>query len=235
MAFKGYKRFRGRRRGIKKYTRSTRGTLSRRNFIPTILPTGITTRVKYAEWLDLTMGNGVSGTTPAIFAFSTNSIQDPNVTGAGHQPMGHDQLAALYGRYTVLGSKIKIHAHNASTSTGAIIGCFVTNSSTLGAQSVANLIEEKASKVSNKVLSLLTGGHPTSYLTDTWSLRKEIKGAKGVGDVYSAAIGSSPSVQNYFLVWMGPMDASNTTHKVQFYVEVDYIVRWFDPIQLTQS
>ena len=35
-----------------------------------------------------------------------NSLFDPDQTGTGHQPYYFDQFAALYNRYTVLGSKL---------------------------------------------------------------------------------------------------------------------------------
>lgn len=225
-----------RKRVGKRRFRKTRFTkrAGKKKFIPTVLPSGLTVRLKYVEWIDLTMGNGINGTTPAVFSFSTNSLHDPNTTGAGHQPMGYDQLSNIYQKYQVLGAKIKIRVQNGSTQSGALVGLFVTNSSTIGAQTVGNLLEQKASKA--KIMLGPQGSGPnTGFSTHTWSLRKELKGVRGAGDDYSANVGASPSIQNYFMIWMGPMDAANTSGKVNIYAEVDYIVRWYDPIQLSQS
>lgn len=44
----------------------------------------------------------------ASFLFSANGLYDPNITGTGHQPMGFDQLSAVYDHYMVIGSKITV-------------------------------------------------------------------------------------------------------------------------------
>lgn len=46
------------------------------------------------------------------YQFRTNSIFDPNLTGTGHQPMGHDQLGNLYNKYRVYGCKYVITFSN---------------------------------------------------------------------------------------------------------------------------
>lgn len=49
-------------------------------------------------------GNGVN--------ISLNDIHDPNKTGTGHQPYGHDQWAAFYTRYKVTWAEIKLEWGN---------------------------------------------------------------------------------------------------------------------------
>ena len=46
------------------------------------------------------------------FSFNLNSIYDPNRTGTGHQPMGHDQWAVFYQRYRVYGVTYDINLTN---------------------------------------------------------------------------------------------------------------------------
>lgn len=48
------------------------------------------------------------------YAFKGNSLYDPDATGVGVQPYAYDNYCASnapFGRYTVLGSKIKIYPH----------------------------------------------------------------------------------------------------------------------------
>lgn len=40
--------------------------------------------------------------------FAANGMYDPDITGVGHQPMGFDQLAAIYQRYRVNACKITV-------------------------------------------------------------------------------------------------------------------------------
>lgn len=46
---------------------------------------------------------------------SGNSLYDPDITGAGHQPYGFDQLANMYNRYRVSASRVMVVATNLST------------------------------------------------------------------------------------------------------------------------
>lgn len=50
----------------------------------------------------------------SVYAFSANGLYDPNVSGTGHQPIGFDQMMALYEHYTVIRSHIKVTFFNTS-------------------------------------------------------------------------------------------------------------------------
>lgn len=64
-----------------------------------------------------------------------NSIFDPDFTGVGGQPMGHDQWAAFYRRYRVKASKIEVSVNgNATNETGFIIVPLNTNTTVASAQ-----------------------------------------------------------------------------------------------------
>ena len=57
--------------------------------------------MRYAEEIDL--DNITTGLGEYIWRI--NNIFDPNQTGTGHQPLSHDQWAALYKNYLVYGAK----------------------------------------------------------------------------------------------------------------------------------
>lgn len=69
------------------------------------------------------VNNEASAATSAEYSFRLNSVFDPNVTGVGHQPRGHDQWATLYRRYLVHGCKYKIDFYAATDSTTANAAC----------------------------------------------------------------------------------------------------------------
>lgn len=50
----------------------------------------------------------------ATHIFRANSINDPDFTGVGHQPYGHDTWKTLYNHYTVIGSKISVRLQTSS-------------------------------------------------------------------------------------------------------------------------
>lgn len=52
--------------------------------------------------------NVATGGIPAVRVFSANGLYDPDITGAGNQPRGFDQISPLYDHHTVIGSKIEM-------------------------------------------------------------------------------------------------------------------------------
>lgn len=63
-------------------------------------------RLKYADSFNLTVTQGGVSS----YLFRTNSIHDPDFTAVGHQPLGHDQYAVFYNKYTVTGSRMTVTA-----------------------------------------------------------------------------------------------------------------------------
>ena len=82
----------------------------------------VTTKLVYTDTVLLSSTGSVAFTT---HTFRANSVFDPDWTGAGHQPTRFDQLAALYQRYEVLKSKIRVQfttGQLADTSTTVALG-----------------------------------------------------------------------------------------------------------------
>ncbi|PWN73053.1 hypothetical protein CV717_29100, partial [Bacillus cereus] len=63
-------------------------------------------RMRYVENVILTTVNNSDDAT--FYYFSCNGIHDPNITGTGHQPYGHDTVASLYNHYRVDKSVITV-------------------------------------------------------------------------------------------------------------------------------
>lgn len=60
---------------------------------------------RYVE--DVTLPGNTAGLTD-YYSFLLNSAYDPNYTGAGHQPLFFDEMAAKYTAYTVISAIIKV-------------------------------------------------------------------------------------------------------------------------------
>jgi len=67
-------------------------------------------KLRYAEDVNISAGIALGS-----YDFRANSIFDPNLTGIGHQPLGHDQWAVFYDHYVVLGARIKVTLTQAAT------------------------------------------------------------------------------------------------------------------------
>uniref|UniRef100_UPI004047EBBF hypothetical protein n=1 Tax=Aliarcobacter sp. TaxID=2321116 RepID=UPI004047EBBF len=83
------------------YKRVTRRLPS--NIQGTLIPDRTYVTLKYNEDLSIVVP---PGGIMANYLFRCNSIFDPNYTGTGHQPLGHDQYANFYKKYVVMGATI---------------------------------------------------------------------------------------------------------------------------------
>lgn len=78
-----------------------------------VFPTSKMVKLKYCETGFFTGGAGGFAGPEQIWKLG--SIFDPNFALGGHQPYGHDQLAALYRNYQVVGVEIQLDFINMST------------------------------------------------------------------------------------------------------------------------
>lgn len=101
--FQALPRFGGARRRAFPYRRTAGSVIIRQ---PSSLPDRLYVKLVYREQLSWTTASGNIGDN----VYRGNSIFDPNLTGAGGQPMGADQWANFYYSYTVLGSTIEIES-----------------------------------------------------------------------------------------------------------------------------
>ncbi len=60
--------------------------------------TSFRTHLTYAQYVDFSFS---VANTAYMYQFNANSVYDPDRTGAGHQPYGHDQLALMFNKYRV--------------------------------------------------------------------------------------------------------------------------------------
>lgn len=82
----------------------------------TVLPRRLFTRLTYA-----TENKNQSVSVPTVVQFAANGLFDPDLTGIGHQPMGYDQLIAIYQDYRVHAVKFTVEL---TTQTAAVPGLF---------------------------------------------------------------------------------------------------------------
>lgn len=68
--------------------------------------------LKYCQTVNFTSGIGGLAGTENIFRL--NGMFDPDFTGVGHQPYGHDELATLYRFYRVMGVTVTVDFVNMS-------------------------------------------------------------------------------------------------------------------------
>lgn len=179
-------------------------------------------KMKYAETFTTNVSNAYN------YNYNLNSIFDPNRTGVGHQPYGHDQLATLYNRYRVISCSYVINAYSGGYPVR--FGALPANEvKTVG--TVAELIENPRAQyriqipsgntqfLTGKVyLPALMGRTKTQYMAD---------------DRYQAIFGASPA--ELAILNMSALTMTDVGTDVNFQITLEYTVECFDPNPLGQS
>lgn len=181
-------------------------------------PTKIITILRYVDLYTLTSTAGGIGTQ----VFSMNSVFDPDVTGAGHQPLYFDRYTAIYNNYRVLGSRI--NASISPTSVVAGSGPFVFGingsfaSATLGASNRSRMEQNDA------VHTYFNQEQGTQELSFAFS--PEIKLGRPSGDdTVGAVVTGSPSSQYYAHVWFNDDNGGTTAARLR--VEMEFTVEFY--------
>ncbi len=194
---------------------------------PTVVKPGTVVKMKYTDLI--TLSNFAVGQDFHIFRAA--SIFDPDFTGVGHQPMGHDQWANLYQRYRVLGCNLKATFINQSLtlSEAEHVGMCVAETTNLG------LARDMAEQPTNRQSLLGPTGN------QTWSGSIYCDLAKFEGDPgakydkdYSSDMNNNPPRDIFFYVWAQDIDGDDSV-EVTCLVELEYTVRLYDRVDLTRS
>lgn len=189
-------------------------------------------KMKYAEQLKVV---GPSGGGLAAFRFNLNSIFDPNRTGIGHQPYGHDSLQALYNRYRVIKCSYVISCINTDAVGDAysIVAALPANEQVNLIGGVSEAQENPRCKfitqAPNAALKVLRG---TVYLP---SLVGRSKSQYLADDRYQATYGSDPNELALLNIFAGTLDGETQTNTMQLNVVLTYTVESFDVKNLIQS
>lgn len=162
-----------------------------------------------------------------------NSIFDPDFSGVGGQPMGHDQWSAFYRRYRVNGSKVEVSVNgNGTTESGFIIVPSNTNTTFTSHQAA----REAAYALVGQLGRTDTN---SSQMYEHYMTSAKMKGAAKDIVMYdsdlNAGFGSNPVIGWYWHLVM--YDARGGVNTVNFTVsyKITYYVELFDRETLALS
>lgn len=185
------------------------------------------TKLKYAERLS------VANSTYSEYQFKPNSLYDFDQTGAGHQPMGFDELSVLYSSYRVrtCNFKVTIIALDFANPYIEQISSMWVNEVTTGSSSIGEAMEQAGAVVGTQ---LPISGRPLI-------LRKKIDCASEIGQTkiqYGSDPGNRPSTASnptngmYVHVFSSNGLATNA---LRIIVEAEFDCEFCDPRRLVQS
>lgn len=161
---------------------------------------------------------------------SLNSIYDPDATGTGHQPYGHDTYETLYNRYRV--NKVK-YIVRMWTSQNATKGIVVANNSTSN-YTAYDLAAESPNAITKLVNPYTAGTVFRGYYVPR--LITGVNRAEYKDDKYSATFGASPAEAiRMHILWGGIDNSIPAADTCYAYITLIYHCEMFDPKELAQS
>jgi hypothetical protein len=206
-----------------------RGTGGANSFgLAPLLPPLRRVHLPYAEKVNITEAVAGAG---AQVAFSLNSLFDPNAGGVGLQPVGFDQISAMYGQFRVWGVKVKITYCN-SIATPIQVSMFATYQPAAPINPDAWVCQPYGA---NGFVDPL-GGRSNKVLQKSFSIPLVLGLTKTQYDADMDFVGTpsgNPTRQCYLIV--GILSMTTTVGGIGAYVQLEYDAQFSQPLALTMS
>lgn len=221
------------RRNRKRNNRRRKAPLRRVLSLGPTYPNALIAKHRYTE--DFFLSGGYTNSdipASAKHAFRTASLYDPDQTTTGHQPLFFDQMAAIYNKYRVLGSTIKVKFINCSSEP---VQVFLRHSSgTLGSGWDTDKLRERGTK--HRILSSKDAGGNSCTLTSYYSPSKfygqDKRSIRNDADLcHDIDAGTTPAKMTYWECLVGQIDTQlggSDDHRVKCILEINYTAMWND-------
>lgn len=204
----------------KRYARRRYGGVKVKSSLQPI-PSRQICKMKYSQAVQTNVGSAYN------YQFNLNSIYDPDRTGTGHQPYGHDTMATLYNRYRVISCSYVLQAYSGDA---IRFGCVPQNDPT-----TYGTIAELAEQPRGKFKVQIPGGSPSKITGKVYlpALTGRNKAQYTADDRYQALTGASPAeLMTLNLTALTLVETGTITN---WTVTLEYVVEFFDPKLLAQS
>lgn len=195
-----------------------------------LLPPSRRFRLAYAEKITLLEASANVGSS---YFFSLNSLFDPNSSGVGVQPVGFDQLSAMYGQFRVWNVRVKLSFDNPFTTSSAMYSTFATFQPVVPANPSAWLCQPFGTSKSVSPL----GGGSSCVLQRKFSIPAVLGLTKGQYQSDMDFVGTpsgNPTRQAYLMVGAQSMTAG-AVGGGNVYVQIEYEAEFSQPQALNMS
>lgn len=176
--------------------------------------------LRYSD--SFTMNAPVGGS--SVYHFRATSIYDPDKSGVGHQPYGHDTLKNIYNHYIVdkaVCTVVPTQFGNTACTYGMRIDDNATN-----AASWYSIRETKGTTV-----AVTAVGAAPSPISRTWNRSKVFPVEKST----VAGFGNDPTENSFFSIFCQGPNLATDPGSVDFMVNITYYVTCFELQDLNQS
>jgi len=169
--------------------------------------------------------------------FKANGLFDPDYTGAGHQPLGFDQINLLYNKYIVVGSRItaQFWCEDAATRYMALAGVTVDDDSS-GISGLETMIEN--GKCSWKMMTVdASTQNKATIIKHSFSAKKffNLTKIRDTVSTFGAAGTADPSQTAYFALFVSHSTEAVNLPAVNYMVQIEYAVIFSEPKELAGS
>jgi len=171
--------------------------------------------------------NPALGGIPVEHVFRGNSLYDPDFTGAGGQPYGHDQWATIYASYIVLRSRIRVTAKPSVQPTlAAQWGIYISKDQAAAGSDLPSVLEKNTSTSSYNTFA----SNPPQIARASVDVAK-MYAVKDLADdtTFQAGTGASPSAIPFYHVWASGIQASNPD-SCDFLAEMEFDCFYLNPL-----
>lgn len=200
---------------------ASRSIMSLRPSVRRVFPTKKQHRTELRYFGNFININPGLGGIAASHVFSANGLYDPDISGTGHQPIGFDEMMALYDHYTVIGAKIRVYFNNKDT-TNPMFGTVVVRDGVTPSSDTREIVENGYVSLCH-LATFGTGGDKGQVATSV-DISKFLGRTNALADSQlKGNSGANPSEQVYFHVSMFPTDQVDATTGVATVV-IDYDV-----------
>lgn len=193
-----------------------------------LLPSSRVARLAYNELVTVTEASVGAG---ATYTFSLNSLYDPNSSGTGNQPVGFDQIMAMYGQFRVLSSKVKVVFSNSGT-VNNLVGMFGTFQPAFPANPAAWPCQPNGSVAALEN----TAGRSTTTVVKKFDIPSVLglKRAQYMDDMdFVGTASGNPTRQAYVVLWIRSLGASAGAAYLN--VSMEFEVQFSQPLPLNVS
>lgn len=174
------------------------------------------------------------------FNFRANGMFDPDHTGVGHQPKAFDQWMSIYNHYNVLGAKINVKLASTHGADNYIWGVTRTPAANqMDGKQLTYCLENRYNKGYRTIGSSYNhSGQRTnanSAMVCTYSQKKQFGKNSTGSDKLTGTATTDPTEQQFFEVWIAPINSVAQQQTASFIVTIDYIALLTEPRVLAQS
>lgn len=202
------------------------------------LPFGLSYWVKLPYGVDYTLATSGNSPLASSYGFRTNSLYDPDASGAGHQPFQYDQLTQFYQKYIVYGFSYDLTCTQPTT-TGLYVGVTVRHqdnttaaplNKTLTYLRELRLVDMRPISTTGKQYTRFKG-----YVSIAQFFQLPKKAYVNQQEEYGAAYNSNPAKNVYFEIVILDPAANAAAQTVTFAGRFTYYAKMYDYLAPSQS